>query len=123
MQFEFYVLVTVFEQSFDIQQTRLDAAGGTTCGKAGDGYIIINGAEPHTNADGNATALAQNNDPLDVFCGAWLCNAHADAPANSCDNADNAYSTVVGKRLFPGNIFLNDICIKIYLARKTPIEI
>ena len=70
---------------------------GATCGADGKAYIVINGAEPHVNSD--AEVLANNADPLDVFCGAFLCNAHAVAPAMSCKVEDNASSTVVGEFL------------------------
>ena len=51
--------------------------------------------------------LANNNDPLDVFCGAFLCNAHAVAPAMSCKVEENASSTVVGKTIYPRTIAYN----------------
>jgi len=75
-------------------QARLNAA---TCGADGDGYIIINGAEPHTNSVGEV--VANNNDPLDVFCGGFLCNVYAVAPAMSCIATENAHSTVVASAL------------------------
>ena len=61
------------------------------------GYLIINGAEPHS-IDGDA--VIKNVDPLDVFCGGFLCNAHGLAPAMTCIGTENAHSTVVGKSLF-----------------------
>jgi len=84
--------------AFDLQATiqgnegqgRLEAA--STCGAIGDAYIIINGAEPHAI---DAEVLANNIDPLDVFCGGFLCNAHALAPAMTCIGTENAHSTVV----------------------------
>ena len=73
-------------------QGRLEAAA--SCGADGDAYIIINGAEAHTDAVGEV--YANNNDPLDVFCGGFLCNGHAVAPAMSCVATENAHATIVG---------------------------
>jgi len=82
----------------ELGQTRLDqtVAAAATCGAAGDAYLIINGAEPHAI---DAEAAGNNIDPLDVFCGAYLCNAHSTVPANSCITAENAHSTVVASAI------------------------
>ena len=57
------------------------------------GYIVINGAE-----SGLSGMIGANNvDPLDAFCGDNICNAKADAVANTC--LMGVPSTVVGKKL------------------------